>query len=70
MNSFPYEKDKTTIPNSMDKNLKNYDIGEEIGGTIGYTVDKKDSKEITLCITSFSCKPQVRLKSDKEDARS
>lgn len=63
---YPYETDKTTIPESMDKNLGKYDIGEEIGGAINYTVDKKDAKEITLCITKFSCKPQVRMKKEEE----
>jgi hypothetical protein len=61
-----YETDKASIPNSMDKKLGEYDISESIGGEIGYTVDKKDAKEITLCITSFSCKPQVRMKNEEE----
>lgn len=63
---YPYETDKITIPENMDKNLGKYDIGEEIAGTIGYTVDKKDAKEITLCITKFYCKPQVRMKSEED----
>lgn len=64
---YPYETDKTTIPEKMDKGLSKYDIGEDIGGTIDYTVDKKDSKEITLCIKKFSCKPQVRMKSEEKE---
>lgn len=63
----PYETDKATIPDSADKNLGKYDIGEEISGDFSYTVDKKDSKEITLCITNLSCKPQVRMKSDEDE---
>lgn len=62
----PYETDKATFPNDMDKNLESYDVGEEIGGTIGYTVDSKDAKEITLCINKLSCKPQVRMKPEAE----
>lgn len=63
----PYETDKTTIPNKMDKNLEKYDIGEPLSGTIDYTVDKKDSREITLCIKKFSCKPQVRMKPEEKE---
>lgn len=64
----PYETERVTIPNDMDKNLEKYDVGESIEGTIGYTVDKKDAKEITLCIDKLSCKTQVRMKpEDKEE---
>lgn len=66
MPNYPYENDKATIPASMDKNLSKYDVGDEIEGKIGYSVDKKDAKEIVLCIKSFSCKPQVRMKTEKE----
>lgn len=64
---YPYETDKTTIPESMDKNLSKYDIGEDISGTFSYVVTKKDSKEITLCIEKLSCKPQVRMKSNEDE---
>ncbi len=57
-----YENDKAVIPNDMDENLSKYDVGESIAGKIGYTVDKKDAKTITLCIDSFSCKEQKRMK--------
>lgn len=57
-----YENDKAIIPDSMDENLANYDIGEMLSGKFGYDVDKKDAKEITLCINSFSCKAQKRMK--------
>lgn len=67
MPNYPYENDKATIPDSMDKNLSKYDIGEELEGKIDYRVDKKDAKEIVLCITGFSCKPQVRMKSNEDD---
>lgn len=66
MNLKSYENDKAIIPDSMDENLSKYDINEAISGTIGYTVDKKDAKEITLCIQSFSCKPQKRMKDSEE----
>lgn len=62
-----YENDKTIIPNEMDENLGKYDVGELLEGTFEYEVDKKDAKEITLCITSLSCKPQKRIKSNDED---
>lgn len=62
MNLKTYENDKAIIPDEMDEDLGEYDIGESITGKIGYTVDKKDAKEITICITEFSCKPQKRLK--------
>lgn len=61
-----YEKDKSIIPDSMDKGLSNYDIGEDIEGKINYEVDSKDGKDITLCIKKFSCKPQKRMKEEKE----
>lgn len=64
MNLRSYENDKAVIPDEMDKNLSKYDIGESINGKIGYTVDKKDAKEITICIKSFSCKPQKRMKEE------
>lgn len=66
MNLKTYEKDKAIIPDSMDEDLGEYDIGEMITGKIGYEVDSKDAKEITLCIKSFSCVPQVRMKEEKE----
>lgn len=66
MNLKTYEKDKAIIPDSMDEDLSEYDIGEQISGKIGYEVDSKDAKEITLCLTSFSCKPQKRMKEEKE----
>lgn len=66
MNLKTYEKDKAIIPDSMDEDLSKYDIGEQISGKIGYEVDSKDAKEITICIKSFSCAPQKRMK-DKED---
>lgn len=62
-----YENDKAIIPDEMDENLSKYDIGEAIEGTFNYTVDKKDAKEITLCITSLECNPQKRMKSDDGD---
>lgn len=62
MNLRSYENDKAVIPDEMDENLSKYDIGEELQGKIGYIVDKKDAKEITICINSFSCKPQKRMK--------
>lgn len=67
MNFRCYENDKAIIPDTMDEDLGKYDIGEAIQGEIGYTIDKKDAKEITLCITKFSCAPQKRMKADKED---
>lgn len=66
MPNYPYENDRSTIPDSMDKNIGKYDIGDEIQGKFNYTVDKKDAKDIILCIKSLSCKPQVRMKSEKE----
>lgn len=66
MNLKTYEKDKAIIPDSMDEDLSKYDISEQISGKIDYEVDSKDAKEITLCITAFSCKPQKRMK-DKEE---
>jgi hypothetical protein len=66
MNLKTYEKDKAIIPDSMDEDLKEYDIGEMIKGDFDYEVDSKDAKEITLCIKTFSCKPQKRMKEDKE----
>lgn len=63
----PYDTDKTTIPNKMDKNLSKYDVGDEIMGTISYKVVKKDSKEITLCVEKFACKPQVRYKAEEDE---
>ena len=65
MNLRSYENDKAIIPDSMDENLEKYDIGESISGKIGFTVDKKDAKEITICITSFSCKSQKRMKNEE-----
>jgi hypothetical protein len=65
MNLRSYENDKAIIPDEMDENLEKYDIGEAISGKIGYTVDKKDAKEITICITSFSCTPQKRMKNEE-----
>lgn len=65
MNLKTYEKDKAIIPNEMDDDLKKYDIGEQISGKIGYEVDSKDAKEITICIKSFSCKPQKRMKGNE-----
>ncbi len=59
-----YENDKAIIPDEMDNNLAKYDIGEAISGKIGYTVDKKDAKDITICISSFSCKQQKRMKEE------
>lgn len=66
MNLRTYEKDKAIIPDSMDEDLSEYDIGEMIKGNFGYDVDSKDAKEITLCIKSFTCQPQKRMKEDKE----
>lgn len=66
MNLKTYEKDKAIIPNSMDEDLSKYDIGEQISGKISYEIDSKDAKEITLCIKTFSCKPQKRMKEEKE----
>ena len=66
MNLRSYENDKAIIPDEMDENLENYDIGEAISGKIGYTVDKKDAKEITICITSFSCVLQKRMKNEDD----
>lgn len=60
-----YENDKAIIPDSMDEDLSKYDIGEGIEGKIGYMVERKDAKEITLQITSFSCKPQKRVKGEE-----
>ena len=67
MNHRTYEKDKAIIPDSMDKNLSKYDIGEMIKGNIGYNIDGKDAKEIILCITSFSCKEQKRMKNEEKE---
>lgn len=64
MNLRAYENDKAIIPDEMDENLCKYDIGEALSGKIGYTVDKKDAKEITICIENFSCKPQKRMKEE------
>lgn len=64
-----YENDKVIIPDDMDKNFSKYDIGEEIMGEIGYTVEKKDAKEITLCINSFSCRPQPRAKNEDDEEK-
>lgn len=64
---YPYDSDKATIPDKLDVNLCKYDIGEDIAGTISYKVDRKDAKEIVLCITKFSCKPQVRMKPNYEE---
>lgn len=66
MPNYPYENDRVTIPEGMDKNLNKYDVGEELSGTMGFTVDKKDSKEIVLCIKKFDCKPQVRMKPEED----
>lgn len=67
MNLRTYEKDKAIIPDSMDEDLSKYDIGEMIKGNFDYDVDSKDAKEITICITSFSCKPQKRMKKEEEE---
>ncbi len=64
MNLKAYENDKAIIPDDMDDDLSKYDIGEAISGKIGYTVDKKDAKEITICISRFSCKPNKRMKEE------
>lgn len=66
MPNYPYENDRTTVPDSIDENLGKYDIGEEIEGKFDYTVDKKDGKDIVLCIKSLSCKPQVRMKPEED----
>lgn len=65
MNLRTYEKDKAIIPDCMDDDLGKYDVGEMIKGKIGFDVDSKDAKEITICINSFSCKPQKRMKDKK-----
>lgn len=67
MNLRTYENDKVIIPDSMDEDLEKYDIGESISGKIGFTIDKKDAKEITICITSFSCKPQKIMKLEEKE---
>lgn len=65
MNLRAYENDKAIIPDSMDKNMCKYDIGDDIQGKITYTVDSKDAKQITICIDSFSCKTQKRMKDEE-----
>ena len=67
MNLRTYEKDKAIIPDSMDEDLGEYDIGEMIKGEFEYDVDSKDAKEITLCIKSFSCEPQKRVKNEGKE---
>jgi hypothetical protein len=67
MNLRTYEKDKAIIPDSMDDDLGKYDVGEMIKGKIGFDVDSKDAKEITICIHSFSCKPQKRMKNEEKE---
>lgn len=62
-----FGSEKVNIPNKMDDNLAKYDIGEQIKGTFNYEVDRKDAREIILCITKFSCQPQRRLKNEKEE---
>lgn len=66
MNLRTYENDKAIIPDEMEPNLSKYDIGDEINGDIKFTVDKKDAKQITLCITSINCYPQKRMTEEKE----
>lgn len=63
----PYDNDKTCIPEKMDNNLSKYDVGEEFSGNIDYKVEKKDSKDIVLCITKFTCKPQIRMKPEEDE---
>lgn len=61
-----YGKDKAKIPDTMDKNLIKYDAGDNIEGSFSFSVDRKDKSNISLCITSLSCKPQIRV-TGKED---
>lgn len=60
------EKDKTSIPESMDEKLSKYNPGDEIEGKISFTIDKKDKDSVRLCINSFSCRPQVRMMGKQE----